>query len=132
MNANWTMTTAASCTITSSFTYLFCELNAKVKASINADGRFEENLEGYRQQHQHISRLVDKTDKFLHLYMGTTVVCNIAMTVMVLYFMIFAPYITPEILLMTSVWIFNTVSHLIITALGAVKLNNAVNICIYF
>jgi len=127
MNANFTMTTAATTTITSSLIYLFRQVHDRVKASINVDGRFEGNLEGYHQQHQRIARIVNKTDQFLHLYMGTTVVCNIAMIVKVLFFMISAPFLTPEIIFMMSIWISNTVSHLIITALGAVKLNNAVS-----
>jgi len=128
MNAAWTLATAASCTIAASFTHLFLDVNTKVIAWINADGRFEGNLENLRQQHQRIARLVDKTDKFLTLYIATAVVCNIATDVCVLYFLIFNQYNTLMVVTTMGIWMVVSNGNLIITASESIKVNNSVSI----
>jgi len=128
MNASWVFAGAASSTITSMFATLFLDINARVKLAIGADGRFEGDLERFRQQHQHVSRLIDESDKYISLYMGSTVVCNIATFVMVLYSLIFDQLKNTLICVILAFWIVASALHLTITAFGAVKVNNAVSI----
>jgi len=91
--------------------------------AIGEDGRFEGNLEKFRQKHQRISRLVDEIDKFLSLYVGTAVVCSTATFVLVLYSLIFIRNNTSPAIVILSFWMIATALHLTIAAFGAVKVN---------
>lgn len=111
------------------FSHQFTICNRKFRESIENSVSFEEGFEDLRKQHQILSRLVSKADKFICLSNAAYVGGFIFLVIAALYNLIWNKNLTstPILQFLSSFWVFWAVFQLSMVSFGGVIVNHAVS-----
>ena|SRR6218665_2996107 len=111
------------------FSQQFTICNRKFREAIENSDFFKESFEDLRRQHQVLSRLVSKADKFMCLSNAAYVGGLIFLVISNLYSLLFNPLLarSPIFLSLTIFWLLWTASGLVVVSFGGIIVNHSVS-----
>ena len=131
LNGSWMFPIAMNAIVSSIFYNQLTNFNNRFQTALHrAPGQmqvcFDEVIETFRQEHQSITRMIKKGDRFMALMNGILVVSQYAILITMFYNLIFFQSPDPVLIFACVFWIISALIGLGIAATGCIAVNNAV------